>query len=322
MLYNKLQISFIGTIKQQSNLFTSPSAILSLLNQKHLSDDQQSDVNKNDVSTSSVTQSSVVPHNMTLSSRDQMATSKSSLRNESEDLEQMTKELLQINVDANGKVQLLPDNANSGKHLMRESVLKHSLTSAVPPSTKSHMDSTTLTPKVNNKNTADLPHIIESALKSDSTSNVNVLNVAETSGDVAQKTFTTNGILTNDNEQKLQEEHKNYQNSTVEDTDIVNSVIKSVSTPIMPSQTEKQEKGDRKANLAAPFFNQNNPILTNWGNRNDGLTQAPGKRKLNAMQNELLMEMFKGRSSSGNLLSSKQSKVSDFNYFFVIIRGF
>ena len=85
----------------------------------------------------------------------------------------------------------------------------------------------------------------------------------------------------------------------------------------MPSQVEKQEKGDRKANLAAPFFNQNNPILTNRGSRDNSMTVVPGKRKLNAMQNELLMEMFKVRSSSsGKPQSSEHSKVSDVIIFF------
>lgn len=259
--------------------------------------DDQSDVTKIDVTGSSVT-----PHNqtMTSSARDQMVTSTTSLKNETEDLEQMTKELLQINFDTNGKVRLLPDSRNSGKHLTRESVLKQPLTSAVLPSTKSRTKSTELTVKENNKNMTDLSDIIGSALNSNLTLSVNIKNVK------------AEGLTS-----PLLQDHKRYQNSTIEDTGIVNSVIKSVSTQIMPSQVEKQEKGDRKANLAAPFFNQNNPILTNRGSRDNSMTVVPGKRKLNSMQNELLMEMFKVRSSSsGKPQSSEHSKVSDVIIFF------
>ena len=302
---NIFLLSFIGAIKQ-SNSVAAPSTILSLINQKHflkqnLSYDS-SDDNNNYLSPSSSTLTSQ-NKTMTSSTRDHTVMSLLSTSPESDDLDRITKELLQINVDANGKVRMLSSDSSDGnKYPTRESVLH-----GKAPSLTSHTAAYLMMNKTNN--TVDsLDDVDDVSTSSSSSKSSDVAASSSKSPDVSASSSSsayqakTSNLLTG-----TQPGHTNYLNSSIDDSDIVNSVIKSVTTPqhVASTELEKQKLADRKANLAAPFYNRKNPIMDSRNNRDNKMTELSIKKKaqfsttpkLNAMQDDLLREMFKSRTS-------------------------
>ena len=202
------------------------------------------------------------------------------------DMDKITKELLDIGVDSNGKI-LLEQN----KHLnvaSREDILPKN-----PLSVKNNtLDSS---PIENVHETSDNVQAdsssIEGALKS-MNDNSNVISM------LAKNTTMNSDSSTTDVENVQQismGQNVNsmlVQNKTLENTD---AGAVQVDSPALQEPSNIQNTGDKKANLA-PFFNRQTPTRI-----------SHLSRKLSEMQNELLREMYKSRTTNGGL-KSKSSK--------------
>lgn len=272
-----------------------------------------------------------------LSSRGQLTSSSSQLSETDIDMDRLTKELLQINVDGNGKIRFDSDPivAKKDKYRARESLGIN--TTAVKSRTFVNSTST------GNELFSEIMPTKSGAM---TINNKTVVGNVDLDGSLASKSTAVD--VEQSQEKETQWLQGNTQNSSLEDSAIVNSIIKSVSSKVSPIEGQhtdrnsdlapiffarenklvhqksdnssdvaslsmskktqfykvspiEEHRADRKANLAPIFFARENNRVVSPSKKTQFMSKP---KQLNAMQNELLREMFKSRSG---LLSTKKN---------------